>query len=246
MQQSGQVSPDGYWMWNGVQWVPNPQRAFPAAMPVRPYESPRFRAQLAGALLAANIVGLVLLIVFDITDAAFNQAVNPGATLATEDFLTAAAGVIVFYTTLIVAIVFFCMWLHRVVRNMPALGSTDPRWSPARSVVYCFIPLVNFFHPFLSVRDAWRGADPTGRRLDVAARKTIGAAPILGTWWGLWLIGGLLSRIASRIDGAPGDEVDLVSNVVLVAAALLAILVVRDVTNRQERKQALIASGQLV
>jgi hypothetical protein len=246
MQQSGQISPDGYWIWNGAQWVPNPQRAYAyATPPIRPYEPATFRSRLAVGFLAANLLGLAVFSAFDMVDAIYSQTPNPGDAFTLADSLLALAGLIAYYSTLIAAIVFFCMWLHRVIRNMPALGSVDPRWSPARSVVYCFIPIANLFHPFLSVQDAWRGAEPTGRWLDVAARRRIGTAPILGIWWGLWLVGGLLSRIASRLDGATADEVDLVSSIVFVGAALLAILVVRDVTSRQERKQALIASGQL-
>jgi high-affinity Fe2+/Pb2+ permease len=48
------------------------------------------------------------------------------------------------------------------------------------------------------------------------------------------------------MNGAPGDEVDLAANIVLIVAAVLAILVVRGVTARQDRKNELITNGGLV
>jgi hypothetical protein len=211
----------------------------------RPYESARLRSQAAIWLLAANVVGILLLIAFDIVDAIYSQNATPSGSLTLIDGLSAAAGVLAFYGTLIAAIVSFCMWVHRIVRNMPSLGSPDLRWSPRRAVVYCFVPVLNLLHPYYSVLDAWRGSDPARRWADAATRKRTRSSPALAAWWVCWLLGGLLSRIAFRINGASGDMVDLASNVVLIAAAGLAILVVRDVTARQDLKYHLIATGQL-
>jgi hypothetical protein len=44
---------------------------------------------------------------------------------------------------------------------------------------------------------------------------------------------------------ASAPAVDLVGSIVLIAAAALAILTIRDVTARQDRKNELIVTGQL-
>ena len=208
-----------------------------------PYESAGYRSLVTQIVIGANILGFLLLIVWDALDAVYGPTPSDAFTLIDAVDLVA---VLVFYGTLVAAIVFFCMWLHRIVRNMPALGSPDPRWSPARAVVYCFIPFLNLVHPLWSVLDASRGADPSRRWLDRAARRTIRAPILLASWWALWLIGGYVSRIALRTNGTGGDILDMVANVIGIGAAVLCVLVIRDVTARQERKNQLIASGQLV
>lgn len=245
MQQAGQISPDGKWMWNGAQWVPNQPPPYPVPQSAQPYESALYRSRFTMAFLAGTGVGLLLLIAFDIVDAIYSQTTNPTDALTLAEGLIDIIAVVTFYGAFITSIVFFSMWLHRVVRNMPSLGSPDPRWSPARAVGFCFVPVLNLFQPFWSVLDAWRGADPSRRWTDAAVRKATRASGLLGAWWASWLLGGLLSRIAFRMNGAAGDEVDLAANVVLIAAAVLAIMVVRNVTARQDRKNELITTGQL-
>lgn len=158
----------------------------------------------------------------------------------------ALVALIAFYGTFIAAIVFFCMWLHRTVRNMPALGAPDPRCSPSRAVVFCFIPILNFFNPYWSVLDAWRGADTSRRWIDQSGRRSAGVSGLLAGWWALWLIGGVLSRAAFATTGPVGDVIDIVANTTVIGAAVLCILVVRDVTARQDRKHELIDSGALI
>jgi hypothetical protein len=233
-------------MWNGTQWVPNQPPPYPVPQTARPYESARYRSLFTTAFLAGTVVGLLLLITFDVVDAIYSQTPHPSDGFTFVDGLVDLVAVVAFYGTFITSIVFFCMWLHRVVRNMPSLGSPDPRWSPARAVGFCFVPVLNLFQPFWSVLDAWRGADPSRRWADAATRKAARPSALLVAWWASWLIGGLLSRIAFRMNGAPGDEVDLAANIVLIVAAVLAILVVRGVTARQDRKNELITNGGLV
>ena len=129
---------------------------------------------------------------------------------------------------------------------MPALGAPDPRWSPARAVVYCFIPFLNWFHPLWSTLDAWRGADTSRRWLDRPSRRSLRPPALIGYWWAAWLGGSCVLNIGSRINGPAGAVFDVVGGAVQIVAAVLCVMVIRDVTARQERKNALIAGGQLV
>jgi hypothetical protein len=246
-QQAGQISPDGKWLWNGAQWVPYQQPPVaPVAVPwARPYESARHRTMWVSILLASTIAGVVLLTASTIAiDLEGDSAhLSDSQTLAIG--VLALVGAVAYFGTFIPSVVLFCMWLHRVVRNMPALGAPDPRWSPAGAVGRCFVPILNLFHPLYGTLDAWRGADPTRRVLGVQARKTIRPPRLIASWWALWLIGGYLSRIATSSTGTTGVVLDSLTGVALIGAPILAILVVRDVTTRQDRKNELIASGQL-
>ena len=243
MQQTGQISPDGYWMWDGTQWVPNPHRPVAAPPAAAPYESPASRAGIASILLYSNIAGILFLMVDGVL---IDLLPNPTDAQSIVIGLWSLVTIVVWGGTLIAAIVFFCMWLHRVVRNMPALGAPDPRWSPARSVVYCFIPFVMWVHPLWSVLDAWRGADTSRRWLDRTARRTIPPPQLMVWWWAAWLIGSYVLNIGSRLNGGVAAALDVLGGIGQMAAAVLCVMVIRDVTARQERKNQLIASGQLV
>ena len=141
--------------------------------------------------LGANAVGVLMLMVFDGLVIAGGGAIGSGtdAQVLVEG-LVALIALIVYYGSFVPAIVFFCMWDHRVIRNMPALGSSDPRWTPSGAVVRCFIPFLNLVHPVWSVLDAWRGSDPSARWTSVQARKAMGVPSLITGWWAAWLIGG--------------------------------------------------------
>lgn len=240
-QTTGQFSPDGYWMWNGAQWVPNPYRPVAAPAPTVPYESPGSRAGIAAILIYSSIAGIVLLTVANV---AIDLTPNASDNLTVSAL--ALVAFLVWLGTLVGAIVFFCMWLHRVIRNMPSLGAPDPRWSPARAVVYCFIPFVFWVHPLWSVLDAWRGADTSRRWLDRGTRRTLRAPGLFVAWWASWLIGNYTSNIGARYNGSPGAVLDVIGSVGQIIAAVLVVMVIREVTARQERKNELITSGQLI
>jgi hypothetical protein len=203
--------------------------------------------------IGVNILGLLSLIAFDLV--AISEPSSSGVASDTQTILEgvlALGALIVYYGSYIPAIVLFCMWLHRAVRNMPALGAFDPRWSPAGAVGRCFIPFVNLAHPMSGALEAWRGADPGRRWIDVRTRMRISPPPVIIGWWSLWLIGHVLVAISPGVQrGAdPATQVtglwiDVLGTVLLVVSGVLAILVVRELTARQDRKHELIASGTL-
>ena len=254
IQQAGQVSPDGNWRWDGAQWAPNVPAVAqgPSAVPwARPYESARFRAMFVTIFIAVNIVGLLMLAVVDVlVPGAQAQAANANDTQTILVGLLALIAVIVYVGSFISAIVFFCMWVHRAVRNMPALGAFDPRWSPSGAVVRCFIPFLNLAHPMSGTLDAWRGSDLSRRWINVATRRQIRPPLFIIGWWSLWLIGNWVSAIGTRIsnttaDTAGGVWLTVAGAVLLMGAGALAIVTVRNVTARQDRKNELIATGAL-
>lgn len=227
-------------MWNGTQWVPNPYRPAPMPPMAAPYESAAARAGIASIFMYVSIAGTVLLVVASVAIDLVTDPNNLGVGLLS------LLAFIVWIGTFVAAIVFFCMWLHRVVRNMPSLGAPDPRWSPARAVVYCFIPFIWFIHPLFSVLDAWRGADTSRRWLDQGTRRTLRTPQLLVAWWVAWLGGSFLSNIGGRFTGPVGVVFDVTGGVAQIVAVVLVVMVIRQLTARQDQKNELITSGQLV
>lgn len=246
--QAPTTSPDGLWMWNGAQWVPNTYQA------VAPYASADLRATLTTIFIAINVVGVLLFIAFDILDATnISQGDPQEGGLYFAAGATAFLSLITYYGSFIAAVVFFCMWLHRIVRNMPSLGAPDPSFSPTVAVVLSFVPFMNLVQPLLSIIDAWR-ASPTDRRwLDRSARRSVRIPILIVGWWAAWLISRLVTWAGALVSISNGGEgykiaglvIDAVGDVLLIAAAALAILVVRRLTARQDARNQLIVSGQI-
>jgi Domain of unknown function (DUF4328) len=237
MYSPGHVSQDGKWLWNGVQWVPLNADGVGAW----PYESAHSRATYVTVALAANAVAGVLITTYTVltvfTPGNFNTQPPPLEMLA----IVSATGLAV---TFVPAVVFYCLWLHRAVQNMPALGSPDPSWSPGGAVGRCFVPILNFVHPLFSVLDAWRGADPSRRWLNTAERRAIHAPKLIVAWWVLWLAGSWGGN-PFDLTGMAAVIVDLLKGAAYIGAAWLGILMVRQLTARQDRKNELINTGQL-
>jgi Domain of unknown function (DUF4328) len=253
-QQVGQLSPDGAWLWNGSEWVrnlPSGAQSHPVAW-ARPYESPQYRSKFVTIFILTNIGALVVAILADVLEIAL---LAQGAVSVTESTIAqglATASSILYYVTLVPGIVFFCLWLHRIVRNMPSLGSPDARWSPSGAVWRCFLPIFNLFHPLVGTRDAWRASDPSQRFLDLGRRFGLDIPLFFAGWWALWLLGPLTVDLGDGMTTSNdmqtftlGIWIDGLGNLMLILSAGLAIRVVREITQRQDRKNELIASGQL-
>lgn len=245
------VSPDGRWVWNGTQWVPNSQA--PVATMPKPYESARSRSNWVVILIGVNGLALLLSCVVDIAFVAVGGNLNAAADATAIGIgLFSLVVLALLYGSWIPGIVLFCMWLHRIVRNMPWIGAPDPRWTPGGAVVRCFVPGLNFVHPFFSVADAWKASDPTMLRAEQAIRNSRAIAPVVAAWWGTYIGGRVVSIFSSQLVSSNdsgtvvlGAFIDMFANVVIAASAVLAILMVRQVTARQDAKRDLITTGRL-
>jgi Domain of unknown function (DUF4328)/Septum formation len=220
--------------------VPSP----PTGPPVRPYRSPRGLATvvrwlfvasilLAGADAAANAQAARLLGRLR-TDA---NLVSPSMLEASDLRVGAAAllDVLVFLT----AFGFLIAWTNRAYRNLPALGANDPRFTPGWAVGGWFVPFLNFVRPKQIMDDIWRGSSPEDYAGDDWRGRSV--TPLLHWWWGLWIVGGLLSysSFSATTDpsAAQADAIrTCVADVVLAIGSALAIVIVTRLTERQEQR----------
>lgn len=81
---NGQVSPDGAWVWNGSQWVPNTYAAAAGAPPVQAAQS---YAGFGRRLVALVIDGIILVIVNSIVRFALGTTVSDSTTLTSISFV---------------------------------------------------------------------------------------------------------------------------------------------------------------
>jgi Domain of unknown function (DUF4328) len=144
----------------------------------------------------------------------------------------------------------FLAWLYRAYSNLPALGSTAVEMSPGHgatpgdAVVGWFIPVANLVLGYRSVRHLWleSQAQPATRPDGSPIERP---TPLVGYWWTVYLARSIVSAIV-LFGAQPVRSLDdwklLTEHLVLpqlldVVAALLCILVVHQITRRQEEQQ---------
>ena len=139
-------------------------------------------------------------------------------------------------------VVLFLMWVHRVSRNLQTLGAHGQRFSPGWAVGWWFVPVMNFFRPYEVMEEIWQGSDGA---LSYGWRDR-DVSQLLPWWWVLWIASWVAGLIAAYIDavhsGLGTDAVpsaptllwDLLGSALSISAGVLAIMVVRLITKRQE------------
>ena len=129
------------------------------------------------------------------------------------------------------ALIFVCIWTHRVVQNARALGmatTVSPNWSVAGWI----IPFASFVMPYLSVRDVF----PEGS----AGRRQV------AIWWSCEIAGIVLSFAASITALAAGSGPGIVVGAVAAAALLAAAVLGWRITGAAAAIHARIAAGEQV
>ncbi|MFF9806659.1 DUF4328 domain-containing protein [Streptomyces coeruleorubidus] len=127
----------------------------------------------------------------------------------------------------------FLAWLDRVRDNARALSGAEPRYGYPWLFLGWIVPVVNLWIPRGIVADAHRSVFPD-RRLPA----------VVNWWWALWLAG--LAGGVGLIHADPTDEVIaraytgvlplLAADVVIVAAAGTAALMIRTLTTAQQQR----------
>jgi len=135
----------------------------------------------------------------------------------------------------------YLAWLRRSYRNQSALGAQGLKYSPNWATAYWFIPIVNLFRPYQVTKEIYQTSDPNA---EGTTWSFLPVSALLGWWWAAWIIASAAGRAASRSTrGEPTIEqlvtaswIDIVSSITSVIAAVLALMVVRKITDRQTAK----------
>lgn len=143
-------------------------------------------------------------------------------------------------------VVMWLVWQYRAQSNLRPLGSTALRWSPAWAVWGWLIPFANLVLPYLTVRELSKASEPDAGTLEWRTRPTGALLPL---WWASWVGSQILSGVAVAVVGSDatvrsvsnGTSVAVVGGVVHVIAAVLAIVVVRRISDRQVVKHRRVA-----
>jgi Domain of unknown function (DUF4328) len=143
----------------------------------------------------------------------------------------------------------FIVWFRDAYENVERRGITGLRWSAGWAVGAWFVPFLNLVRPKAMLNDIWRGSDP---RLSAGSELGSESPPIFyGFWWGTWILGAIVARVAAANLGSAqslsalssATKELMFSDAISLVAAILAIAVVYSLTSRQRRSGPAVQSS---
>jgi len=214
-----------------------------------------------GFAVVANLVDIPLSLAYadkvqtqiDAHSLTYQQAVDA------ED--TFAIGSVLYLVSAIAGAVGFLVWWYRAYSNLPGLTGQALRFGRGWSIGGWFVPILSLWRPKQIANDIWRGADPAAR--GNSAWTSLDVSPLVHWWWALFLLNGFLGGLAGGLLSSDpvlsnsvtgpllqppahiSSQADLrqehaaaiafaISAVAEVIAAVVAIVFVRRVSDRQD------------
>jgi len=197
-------------------------------------------ALFGGIALCSAFYILMSIVVIALPDA--QMSLNDGSSVHIGIGLIGLASVLEILLRLSV-IVFFLIWEYRSFNNLSALKARNLEFSPGWAVGWWFIPFANLVKPFQAIRELWNESDPEFDEETGFLHVSPGTPEIIGFWWATFLLSGIAARISNAMvdsrSGAPSEYFPvalIVASILQLAAAILIILIVKGVTNRQEQR----------
>jgi hypothetical protein len=164
--------------------------------------------------------------------------------LDSNDNRQAAVGTIQFLV-FIAAAILFLVWIYRAYKNLGALGASGLEYSPGWAVGGWFVPFLNLWRPYQVTAEIWKASDPDAHVSEPQAWQAAPTSPLVKFWWGLWIVGGIIGGFMLRFAFQEPEDLEalrsraftfVAADAIEIPAAILAILVVWHITNRQDEK----------
>ena len=136
----------------------------------------------------------------------------------------------------------FLMWLSRSYKNLSALSSSPSTYAPGWAIGAFFVPFLNLVRPFQIVRELWHRSDSSSTVATVWTKsQKPPTPPIVGWWWGVWLVAGVLGQAVWRFSWRAttlqeiltAGYIAIATDSAGIVAAALAISLVRSIDARQ-------------
>ncbi len=141
----------------------------------------------------------------------------------------------------------FCVWMYRSYKNLTLFGVRGLKYSAGWAAGSFFVPILNLFRPYQIAQEMWQASDPDVPPEEPTAWRRTPSSGLMVAWWAFWIISNVLYQIVFQMTmkGQGDEEALAVSSIIAdgvsCVAALFAILVVKSLRARQERKfQALV------
>lgn len=142
-------------------------------------------------------------------------------------------------------IISFCVWVYAANKNLKRFGLKYVSQSPSMAVIWNFLPVANFWMPFLVMMEIGRGTNAITERADPLQWKKSKMGAVIPWWWITRLIGFVLFIVGASLRSAGEDNLDqglyndgtltiAISMLVVCVSAILLIRLVSDITKKHE------------
>jgi hypothetical protein len=142
----------------------------------------------------------------------------------------------------------FWIWFYQAYRNLNLMRVSGLSYSPGWAVGGFIVPILQLFRPYQVAQETWKASDPGETPENRYAWRNRAGSSIVGGWWACWLgmnFAAILTPFAEgRTGNEPGDTLGTVLHHALaVPAALLALLMIKQIRERQSQKWDRLALG---
>jgi len=132
----------------------------------------------------------------------------------------------------IVSGIIFLMWFRRAYANLQT--KTDIQYTPGWAVGSWIVPFINLVRPYQIMKELYVQTKSLLEARGISVNLSTG---ILGVWWALWLISGVVGQVVFRMAFRGPETIESLSRVTFgqmilyalgIPLALVAIKVVQD------------------
>jgi hypothetical protein len=141
--------------------------------------------------------------------------------------------------------ILFLTWMYRAYKNLRAFNVCGLQYSPGWAVGGWFVPVLCLWRPYQVMSEIWKASSPSSLAAGDEGWQRESTSPLLGWWWAAWLVGGFVGAFLLRLVFRDAQDLEtlqmrsigyLVGDGIDIVAAILAIVVVMQITSRQEEK----------
>ena len=142
----------------------------------------------------------------------------------------------VFIITLIIAGVLFLRWQVRCSMNLQPLGAREQRFSPSTGLIWWFVPIANFVIPAAVIGEIWRRSHPNAKPGWQPGQPGAPKSPVLIAWWLTFTASRIMSYWTYGNENSVSSTTLLLYGVVTLAALMLVLILIWQISSNQERK----------
>ncbi|HEX5527883.1 MAG TPA: DUF4328 domain-containing protein [Solirubrobacterales bacterium] len=219
---------------------------------VNPQDPPRELSGLAWGVYVSLGVVAVLSLIRIVTALNLHSAVGEGLGASVniaDKYHTYSNWAGIFGLAVLVSAGVFIAWFYRAYKNLRRLGVQSMRYGDGWAIGAWFIPFFNMVRPKQIANDVWRGSE---RGVDVGAQwHQVEVPNLVHWWWALYLIQGAVVYTGQRVASSGYDKltslgtfggglsqiktgtvIDILGEIIAIAAVVVAIKVVSEITER--------------
>ena len=144
----------------------------------------------------------------------------------------------------------FILWFRRMYRNLGAAGIRRVRYKPGWAVGGWFVPFLNLARPKAIANDIYRATDPSLPPEAEEPPEGARVSSLLNWWWAAFILSGMLYPSGTTTRNSSIDEFlfearrYLVADTVSIVSGILAILVIKTLTERLQIRYRIHATAR--